>query len=106
MKYKLSLQNICKKNRLEWFYKVPGGIVPLTEDYSSIAVEPVQDLGLEWAKTTVATKFGRIIVSWDTGGDIPRLYVFAPEGVHVKTAFGEFDGDGKGHDFPDLSYPW
>lgn len=94
------------KNRLEWFYKVPGGVIPLTEDYSSITVEPVQDLGLEWAKTTVATKFGRIIVSWDTGGDIPRLYVFAPEGVHVKTAFGEFDGDGTGHDFPDLSYPW
>lgn len=94
---------------LDWFYRVPGGITPLTGDYSEISVAPVlemKDKGLEWARTTINTKFGKILFSWDTGGEIPRMYIVAPEGVKVHTPEGTFDGDGCGHNVPDLSYPW
>lgn len=92
---------------LDWFVRVPGGISATSSDWSSISVAPVQGKGMEWAKSSVATPFGRITVSWDTGGgETNRMYIIAPEGVHVKTPHGEFDGDGKGHNFPDLTYPW
>lgn len=95
------------KSAAEWFVAVPGGIKPLEEDGSVISVNPSRIKSLEWARSTYDTSYGRVIVSWDNGGgETSRMYIYAPKGVRIITPDVEFDGDGTGRNFPDLTYPW
>lgn len=105
------------RKAINWFYNFLAGVKTDEDDitgskFKSITVAPpFQSFPkeFEYVTTTFETESGRLLVSWETGGNIPRLRILAPEGIVVKTSYTapegsliSFDGDGLNHDFPPL----
>ena len=69
---------------VDWLHRTVGGLAPLEPGYAKVLVAPQPGGGMTWAKTALATRRGRVAVSWSTeGADGFSLEVELPEGVEA-----------------------
>ncbi|MCW2810337.1 MAG: ramA [Friedmanniella sp.] len=67
---------------VDWMHRTIGGIAPLEPGYAKVLVAPQPGGGLSWARSALATRHGRVAVSWtQEGSGALQLDVEVPEGV-------------------------
>jgi alpha-L-rhamnosidase len=66
----------------DWMHRKTGGIAPIEPGYSRVLIAPQPGGGIQWARSSLETRHGRISVSWsrDDDGAI-ELDIAVPEGV-------------------------
>jgi alpha-L-rhamnosidase len=66
----------------DWIHRSIGGIAPFEPGYSKVLINPQPGGGIRWARSSLETRHGTILVSWsqDDGGPI-ELDVAVPDGV-------------------------
>lgn len=67
----------------DWLHRVVGGLAPLEPGYARVLVAPVPGGGLEWARTTLDTRRGRVRVEWRHADGELGVDVEVPEGVEA-----------------------
>jgi alpha-L-rhamnosidase len=65
-----------------WMHQIIGGIAPLEPGYSRVLIAPQPGGHIQWARSSLETRHGKVSVSWsqDVGGPI-ELEIAVPEGV-------------------------
>ncbi len=65
-----------------WMHQIIGGIAPLEPGYSRVLIAPQPGGGIQWARSSLETRHGKISVSWSRDDDGPiELDIAVPEGV-------------------------
>jgi len=66
----------------DWMHRSIGGIAPLEPGYARVLIAPRPGGDIDWARTSLETRHGKISVSWSRDGDGPvELDVAVPDGV-------------------------
>jgi alpha-L-rhamnosidase len=79
-----------------WMHQIIGGIAPLEPGYSRVLIAPQPGGDISWARSSLATRHGKISVSWSQDADGPiELDIAIPEGV---TALVQLPGTAE-HEF-------
>ncbi|MGV2982790.1 family 78 glycoside hydrolase catalytic domain [Microbacterium sp. AGC85] len=65
----------------DWMHRTVGGLAPLDAGYRTILVAPRPGGGLDWARTTLDTPRGRVVVSWQLDDDTLHVEVEVPRGA-------------------------
>jgi alpha-L-rhamnosidase len=66
----------------DWMHRSIGGIAPLEPGYARVLIAPRPGGDIDWARTSLETRHGKISVSWSRDNDGPiELEVAVPEGV-------------------------
>lgn len=71
----------------EWIYRTVGGLGPAAPGYRELEVRPQPGGGIEWARTTLRTPYGRASVGWSIDGDRFALDVSVPAGCRARISF-------------------
>jgi alpha-L-rhamnosidase len=65
-----------------WMHQIIGGIAPLEPGYSRVLIAPQPGGDIQWARSSLDSRHGKISVSWSQDHDGPiELDVAVPEGV-------------------------
>jgi alpha-L-rhamnosidase len=65
-----------------WMHQIIGGIAPLEPGYSRVLIAPQPGGDIQWARSSLDSKHGKISVSWSQNHDGPiELDVAVPDGV-------------------------
>ena len=65
-----------------WMHQIIGGIAALEPGYSRVLIAPQPGGEIQWARSSLDSRHGKISVSWSRDGDGPiELDVTVPEGV-------------------------
>jgi alpha-L-rhamnosidase len=67
----------------DWLHRVVGGLAPLEPGYARVLVAPVPGGGLDWARTTLDTRHGRVRVEWRHADGELAVDVEVPDGVEA-----------------------
>ncbi|MDY9918468.1 MAG: family 78 glycoside hydrolase catalytic domain [Proteiniphilum sp.] len=72
----------CYNGVGQWFYQAIGGIrtIPGKQAYSEFLVDPQIPEGVNWAKTTQMTPYGKIVVNWELHNEKMTMEVEVPVG--------------------------
>jgi alpha-L-rhamnosidase len=66
----------------DWMHRSIGGIAPLEPGYSKVLIAPQPGGELQWARSSLKTRHGKISISWSQDGEGPiELDVAIPDGV-------------------------
>ena len=66
----------------DWIHRSIGGIAPLEPGYSKVLIAPQPGGDIRWAKSSLETRHGKILVSWSRDGEGPiELDIAVPDGV-------------------------
>ena len=69
----------------DWMHRSIGGIAPLEPGYARVLIAPRPGGDIDWARTSLESRHGKISVSWSCDGDGPiELEVVVPEGVTAR----------------------
>ncbi|GAA1433106.1 glycoside hydrolase family 78 protein [Microlunatus lacustris] len=66
---------------VDWLHRTVGGLAPLEPGYAKVLVAPQPGGDLTWAKTALATRRGRVAVSWSLEGEGFSLQLELPADV-------------------------
>ena len=65
-----------------WMHQIIGGIAPLEPGYSRVLIAPQPGGDIQWARSSLESRHGKISVSWSQDHDGPiELDVAVPDGV-------------------------
>ena len=65
----------------DWMHRTVGGLAPAEPGYARVRVAPRPGGGLTWARTSLVTPHGEVVVAWEVEEDGLRCEVTLPEGV-------------------------
>jgi alpha-L-rhamnosidase len=68
----------------DWIYSVIGGIRATAPGYDAVRLAPTPGPGLDWAKSTLDTRHGRVESGWRRTDDGILVEVLVPEGISAE----------------------
>lgn len=65
----------------DWMHRVVGGLAPAAPGYERVRIAPQPGGDLSWAKTSLRTPHGEILVAWEIADGVLTVEADLPEGV-------------------------